>query len=121
MYIVQHLHPTGCRGERALLAAGTAHGLTRFEVWLGALDPGEHGAVSRHDGELVVVALAGSGKLIVDGGPQRFIAPCTLLIPPALSFEIVNNGTVPLRLVSVFTAAPLPVPLSGPRPASPAT
>ena len=28
-----------------------------------------------HAGELVVLALAGAGKLVIDGGPQRFTAP----------------------------------------------
>ena len=114
MYIVQHLHPIGGRGERALAVAGPGQGQTRFEVWLGSLAPGEHGTLSRHEGELVVLVLAGSGKLVVDGGPQRFIAPCTLLIPPGLSFEIVNNGTVLLQLVSVFSAAPVPLAATTP-------
>ena len=120
MHIVQHLHPIGCRGERALAVAGPSQGQTHFEVWLGALAPGEHGTVSRHDGELVVLVLAGSGKLLVDGGPQRFIAPCTLLIPPGFSFEIVNNGTTTLQLVSVFSAAPVPIEWAVP-PADPAS
>ena len=109
MYIVQHLHPLGCRGERSLAAAGPDHGLRNFEVWVGTLEPGEHGALSIHAGEMVVLALAGTGKLVVDGGPQRFMSPCTLLVPPHLSFELVNNGTTTLRLVSVFTATPEPL------------
>ena len=109
MYIVQHLNPIGCRGERALPAADPSHGLKCFEVWVGTLEPGEHGAVSMHTGEMVVLALAGTGKLVVDGGPQRFMAPCTLLVPPHLSFELVNNGTTALQLVSVFTTAPGPI------------
>jgi uncharacterized cupin superfamily protein len=109
MYIVQHLHPIGSRGERSLAAAGPSLGLKGFEVWLGTLEPGEHGAVSMHAGEMVVLALAGTGKLVVDGGPQRFMSPCTLLVPPHLSFELVNNGTTTLRLVSVFTATPAPL------------
>jgi len=109
MYIVQHLHPIGCRGERALAAAGPGHGLKGFEVWLGTLEPGEHGVLSKHAGEMVVLALAGTGKLVVDGGPQRFMSPCTLLVPPHLSFELVNNGSTALRLVSVFSAAPEPL------------
>jgi uncharacterized cupin superfamily protein len=113
MYIVQHLTPIGCRGERSLAAAGPSHGLKSFEVWVGALEPGEHGAVCTHDGEMVVLALAGTGKLVVDGGPQRFMAPCTLLVPPHLSFELVNNGTTTLRLVSVFTATPAPLASPG--------
>lgn len=114
MYVVQHLHPIGSRGERALAVAGPGQGQSRFEVWLGSLDPGEHGAVSRHDGELIVLVLAGCGKLVVDGGPQRFLAPCTLRIPPGLGFEIVNNGTMPLQLVSVFSAGPAPVATPAP-------
>ena len=114
MYIVQHLHPIGCRGERSLAAAGPGHGLNGFEVWVGTLEPGEHGAVSTHAGEMVVLALAGTGKLVVDGGPQRFMSPCTLLVPPNLSFELVNNGTTTLQLVSVFTAAPVPLAPPGP-------
>jgi len=106
MYIVQHLHPIGCRGERSLAAAGPSNGLKGFEVWVGTLEPGEHGAVSVHAGEMVVLAVSGTGKLVVDGGPQRFMAPCTLLVPPHLSFEVVNNGTTTLHLISVFTAAP---------------
>lgn len=114
MYIVQHLHPIGCRGERSLAVAGPAHGLKGFEIWFGTLQPGEHGCLSRHAGELVVLALSGAGKLVVDGGPQRFLAPCTLLIPPHLSYELVNNGTVPLQLVTVFTVAPEALPREAP-------
>ena len=113
MYIVQHLHPIGCRGERSLAAAGPDHGLKSFEVWIGTLEPGEHGTVSMHAGEMVVLALAGTGKLVVDGGPQRFMAPCTLLVPPLLSFELVNNGTTTLQLVSIFNAAPSPIAAGG--------
>jgi uncharacterized cupin superfamily protein len=113
MYIVQHLTPIGCHGERSLAAAGPSHGVKSFEVWVGALEPGEHGTVCTHDGEMVVLALAGTGKLVVDGGPQRFMAPCTLLVPPHLSFELVNNGTTTLRLVSVFTAPPAPLGPAG--------
>jgi quercetin dioxygenase-like cupin family protein len=86
-------------------AAGVRDGTARaFEVWLLTLEPGACGSVRTHDGELLVLALAGCGKLIVDGGPQRFIAPCSLLIPPHLAYQVVNNGAVALQLVEVFTA-----------------
>lgn len=114
MYIVQHAHPIGCRGERATAAAGRQHGLRSFELWLGTLDAGERGAICRHAGELVVLALAGAGKLIVDGGPQRFIAPCSLLVPPGLEFQVINNGTATLQLVWAYTQTPEP---AGPLPA----
>ena len=60
-----------------------------------------------HAGELAVLALGGVGKLLIDGGPQRFGAPCTLLIPADTPFEIANHGTGPLQLVWVFTQRPV--------------
>ncbi|HUG24223.1 hypothetical protein [Piscinibacter sp.] len=47
---------------------------------------------------------------MIDGGPQRFLGPCTLLIPPQLAFQLVNNGSALLQLVWVFTLAPTPAP-----------
>lgn len=54
----------------------------------------------------VLLALAGSGKLRVDGAPQRFAAPCTLSIPPGAAYELVNNAAVELQLVSVCLSQP---------------
>jgi mannose-6-phosphate isomerase-like protein (cupin superfamily) len=65
-----------------------------------------HGPQRLHAGELVVVVLAGQGKLLIDGGPQRFAAPCTLLIPPATPYQLANNGMAPLETVVVFTEEP---------------
>lgn len=104
MRVIHHSHCGGGPGT-ATIVAGPAQGVQHFEVATERLEPGAESPRSRHDGELVAVALAGCGKLIVDGGPQRFHAPCTLLLPRDAEFRVVNNGAVVLQLVWVGAPA----------------
>lgn len=112
MHVIHHAHlpHETVDGELRITAAHLERGLRGFEVSVRTLEPGAHTAPQCHAGELVVLALFGGGKLLVDGGPQRFNGPCTLLIPPQQSFQLVNNGTAPLQLVWVYTQAPVPAP-----------
>ena len=89
-----------------IAAADRAHGARAFEVWVRTLEPGAHTEMLSHAGELVVLALAGHGKLLIDGGPLRFAGPCTLHIPAEQAFQLANNSALPLQLVWVFTVAP---------------
>jgi quercetin dioxygenase-like cupin family protein len=110
MHIVHHAH-LSCEqrdGMRCLVAADPRQGLAQLQVWLITLEPGAATGDQRHRGELVAIALQGSGKLLVDGGPQRFHAPCTLVVPREAVFHVANNGSAPLELVIVFTQAPVP-------------
>ena len=111
MHIVNHVHLKQQRsdGEQRFAAADRSLGVTAFEVWMHRLDPGAHSLEQRHDGELVVLVLAGCGKLLIDGGPQRFAAPCTVVVPPKVTFQFVNHGSEPLQLVAVCTATPEPL------------
>lgn len=110
MHVVHHAHLAHDRvgGELRVAAADSSRGVTGFEVWVRTLDAGAHTEPLCHAGDLVVLALCGGGKLLVDGGPQRFNGPCTLVIPAAARFQLVNNGTSPLQLVWVFSVAPTP-------------
>ena len=101
MHVVHHAHLPRLHlgGELCIAAADGSRGITGFEVWVRTLEPGAHTEPLHHGGELVVLALAGGGKLLIDGGPQRFSGPCTLLVPPGSQFQLVNNGTEPLQLV----------------------
>ncbi len=111
MHIVHHAHLPHLQlpGETCICAADATRGIAGFEVWVRTLEPGAHTAALQHDAQLAVVALAGSGKLLIDGGPQRFHGPCTLVIPPGAPFELANAGSLPLELIWVFTSAPTPV------------
>lgn len=113
MYVIHHstlMAPTpgDTTGEMRYCAIGPALGVHDFQLWVHTLPPGAHTPVQQHTGCFACVVLAGSGKLLVNGGPLRFQSPCTLVVPPDSDFQIANNAAVPLRLVSVFTAAPAP-------------
>ena len=110
MYIVHHAHLRHQRsdGEQRFAAADKSLGVQHFEVWMRTLEPGAHSLEKCHAGELVVLMLSGCGKLLVDGGPQRFCAPCTVLVPPGVPFQFVNNGTEDLKMVAVSTTTPVP-------------
>jgi len=111
MHIVHHAHLKQQRsdGEQRFAAADRSLGVKAFEIWMRCLAPGAHGIEKQHDGELVVLVLSGCGKLLIDGGPQRFSAPCTVLVPPHLPFQFVNHGSEPMQMVAVCTARPAPV------------
>jgi len=112
MHVVHHAHLPHelAPGESRVSVADAARGIQAFEVWVRTLDALACTDELRHEGELVVLAMCGSsGKLVLDGGPQRFDGPCTLLIPAQLRFQIVNSAQTPLQLVWVFTRAPMPV------------
>jgi len=110
MHVVHHAHLPHLHigGELCIAAADRSRGIEAFEVWVRTLEAGAHTEPLQHRGEMVVLALAGSGKLLLDGGPQRFSGPCTLMVPARTQFQLVNNGTEPLQLVWVFTAPPAP-------------
>jgi len=112
MPVLPHAH-LACRqrgGDRCVGAAGPASGQTGFEAWVRTLQAGAATGALAHDGELVVLALAGGGRLLLDAGPQRFASPCTLVLPAGQRFEIANPGPLPLQLVWVFTRPPLELP-----------
>jgi len=108
MHVIHHAHLSqpAHEGEQRFAVADRACGITNFEVWMHTLAPGAESTEQRHHGELVAVALAGSGKLLIDGGPQRFHSPCTLVVPAGCEFRLVNNATVPLQFVVVCTDVP---------------
>jgi len=108
MLVIRHSalphDPPGSRDHR-ICVAGAAQGLSGFEAWLQQLEPGGRTATRCHDGELAILALQGSGKLLLPDGPQRFQAPCTLIVPPGAEHHVVNHGGTLLQLVTV-TAPP---------------
>lgn len=113
MYVIHHSSlmapaPGDATGELRYCAIGPALGVHDFQLWVHTLPPGAHTPVQQHTGSFACVVLAGSGKLLVNGGPLRFQSPCTLVVPAHSDFQIANNAAVPLRLVSVFTAEPTP-------------
>ena len=85
MFIVHHAHLPTQRldGELRLAAADRSLGIDAFQVWLHRLEPGAHGGACHHNGELVVLVLAGCGKLLVAwaAGPVSCCCPCCACWP----------------------------------------
>jgi hypothetical protein len=110
MHVIHHAHipSTGDGAGSSTTLAGRDLGLEAFEVALLAMPPGAATAAKIHAGELVVLTLGGAGKLLIDGGQQRFAGPCTLLIPPHRCFEIGNSGTTTLQTIWIYTRLPTP-------------
>lgn len=109
MYVVNHSpsgHAVGA-ADTGFVAVDSRRDIHGFQVWVVTLAAGDRLPRRRHAGEYALLALSGSGKLRVDGGPQRFAAPCTLVIPPGVDFEIVNDIALPMQLVAVYTVAPV--------------
>jgi quercetin dioxygenase-like cupin family protein len=103
MYVVHH-RPSpadSAPGHRRVLAAGREFGITCFEATLHTLDAGGTLTPRASSGESAAVVLNGGGKLLVDGAPYRFHAPCTLLLPAGDELAIVNNGVEQLQLLLI--------------------
>jgi quercetin dioxygenase-like cupin family protein len=100
----------GCCSQ---VVAGAALCQAPFEVQVLTLDAGAATVDAVQPHARVVLVLGGSGKLLVDGGPQRFAAPCTLLIPAGARHQFVNNAATPMQLVAV-SAPPAPAGASQP-------
>ena len=81
-------------------APGSSCCVQASNAWIPCAATGCH----RHDGELAILVLQGSGKLQLPDGPQRFQAPCTLIVPAGAEHQVVNHGGGLLQLVAV--AAP---------------
>ena len=75
---------------------------TPFRIDTSSIEPGAASADMARPQLRVVVVIAGSGKLIVDGGPLRFHAPCTVCVPAGAFHRFINDGSVVLQLVSVY-------------------
>jgi hypothetical protein len=88
--------------------AGAELGRLPFEVEVQTVEAGAATDDAVAAEARVVLGLAGSGRLVLDSGSQRFQAPCTLLVPAGASFQVVNNAALQLQLVSIFVPCPRP-------------
>lgn len=55
----------------------------------------------------MVLCLAGSGELHLNGGVHPFHSGETLVLPRDSMHQIVNTGDVPLEIVGVFGGSPV--------------
>ena len=89
-------------GYSRLCAAGPGQGVAGIEIWVEHLDANAVSPVVEQPLQRVIVVLQGSGKLLLPSGPQRFQAPCTLIVPAQAEHHIVNLSSNPMQMVSVL-------------------
>ncbi len=89
--------------------AGRRDGIRQFEVWRQKIDAGAATPVHKHDCEEVIVIFSGQGVCHCEGQDFHFKADDTLLIPPNVAHQIVNNGSDDLHLMATLSMAPVKV------------
>jgi len=81
--------------------------LDAMSVWKQSMAPGSSTPPHRHDCDEVVVVLAGSGILLIDGDTLPFGPGDTLVLPAGRDHQIVNNGDLEVVTVAAFAASPV--------------
>jgi quercetin dioxygenase-like cupin family protein len=89
--------------------AGHTQGVSSMEVWHQVMAPGAETPVHRHACEEVILILAGSGRVIVEGEVSEFQANSTLIVPPDVVHQLVNTGSEDMVLVAALGTAPVRV------------
>ncbi|MEJ7687228.1 MAG: hypothetical protein WKG52_09700 [Variovorax sp.] len=118
MHVIDHStlpRHTDAGRQRFAAAAGRTEPLP-FELWIDTLEINARAEVAPRDCHRVVLVSAGYGILQVDGAPQRFHAPCSLILPPGVECLVVNVGAEAMRMVVVCGAAPPDAPAAASRP-----
>lgn len=89
--------------------AGRAEGLSQLSVWRQTLEPGAATPPHRHSCDEVVLCLSGWGELHINGQVRRFGADQTVTLPRDVNHQLFNVGPMPLELIAMFAASPVPV------------
>jgi quercetin dioxygenase-like cupin family protein len=106
MHVIDHstLPRLQDAGRRRFAAASRQLGFSPFELWIESLDINARAELQPQHSDRVVLVLAGHGTLHLDSGPQRFHAPCSLMLPSGAECQVVNIGAEALEYVIVFTS-----------------
>jgi quercetin dioxygenase-like cupin family protein len=86
-------------GNSLQILAGADHGLKTIEVIRLNIEPGKEIPPSRHDGEVAVLTLRGTGRVVVEKTHFDLKPDTTLIIPPNTFRQLFNTGKGPLVLV----------------------
>ncbi len=81
-------------------------GLKKTEVWMQTLEPGGETPIHYHDCEEVIVIITGSGRFTIEDRIVEFGPNSTLIIPPDVIHQLVNDGTDEIVLIASFSSTP---------------
>jgi mannose-6-phosphate isomerase-like protein (cupin superfamily) len=86
--------------------AGSKQGLKTFEVWRLSVTPGGEVPANRHPGEVVVLTLQGTGRVVLDGKQVDIGPDTTLVVPPGASRQVFNSGLEELVIILIRAVVP---------------
>ncbi len=87
--------------------AGADQGLKSFEVWRVSLAPGNEIPEVQREGEVAVLTMQGTGRMVVEGEPVDIRPDTTLVIPSGASRRLINTGKEELVLLLVRSLLPV--------------
>ena len=82
--------------------ATASRGATEVAVWRGVTDPGAGTPPHRHDREEVIVVLAGSAKLTIEGEAFSLGPGDVAIAPPDVLHQLINDGSEPLDALAAM-------------------
>lgn len=74
----------------------------RTQLVLMAVQPGDDIGMEVHDLDQVLVFTSGKGESILDGERRPLGAGTVVVVPAGVNHNIVNTGTEPLKLFTVY-------------------
>lgn len=74
----------------------------RVQVVLMSLEPGEEIGMETHRADQTTFFVAGEGQAIVDGAHNKVGPNHMIIIPQGAEHNIINKGSEPLKLFSVY-------------------
>ena len=109
MHVIQQdrPEPTELAGVAHATWAGSAQGLSQLSLWRQTLAPGSATPPHSHGCDEVVLCLAGTGEVHIDGEAHRFGADSTVVLPKGRVHQLFNVGPVPLETLGIFAATPV--------------
>ena len=84
-------------------------GLKATEVWMQTVEPGAETPVHYHDCEEVIVVIRGSGRFLIEDKIIEFGPNSTLIAPPNVIHQLINDGTDKIFLIASFSSTPAKV------------
>jgi mannose-6-phosphate isomerase-like protein (cupin superfamily) len=85
--------------------AGNEQGLETLEIWRIFMPPGSETPVNQHYGEVVVMTLKGSGRVLVEEESLDLFPNTSLVLPPNLTRQFFNTGKEDLELLIIRSLA----------------
>ena len=74
----------------------------KIQIVMMSIEPGDDIGMETHDADQTTFFVAGEGQVVIDGSRGKVVANRLVVIPKGAEHNIINKGTEPLKLFSVY-------------------